>query len=384
MTITPASGGNLVQCPSCGNRVPEGRYCGACGGTLTDVMQPRDRRAYAAHPHERVVRPWIATTLFPYLPGRSLVPYRLALLIGCSVLVALGLLRLTGPALTAAALLIPALYLLYLFEAGVYEDQPWLATFAVFAVGALLGVAWAVGIAPLATQALIMSTVGRLGVVDAIVGAVLVPLAAQALMLVSPALMYARGRFREALDGLTFGAASALGFGMAATFAGVIQLLGNPPVSEAEPIGYALDVVRRGILGPLVAASLTGLIAASFWLRRQPLGVRDRPWFVSRSAAVATAVVIQIVLGWVDITFLDARVQFVAWLVVAVILTIQVRLALHAILLSEAHEVTVGADAICPHCRKATPFMAFCPNCGIARRATPKIGRLEIGLGGAA
>jgi hypothetical protein len=378
VTAKAEVGATLVECPSCGNRVPDGSYCGACGGTLGHLAQPRDLAAYAAHPHERVLRPWIATTLFPYLPHRSLVPYRLALLIGTVGLVFLGLLRLTGPALAAAALLVPVLYLLYLFDAGVYEDQPWLVTLAVVVLGAVLGYAWAAWLGPLSTQALILAAVGRFDVGNAVVGGVVVPLAAQAMMLAGPALMFAIRRFPHALDGLTFGAASALGFGLAATMAGLVQLLGNPPVSQAEPIAYTLDIVRRGILAPVVAASLTGLIGASFWLHRQAAGLRDRPRLVSRSAVIATAVVVGSVLGLIDVTFIDGRIQFLAWLIAAGILIVQVRLTLHAILLSEAHQVTIGPATTCPHCLAVTPFMAFCPNCGIARRATPKIGRFDF------
>lgn len=365
----------LVDCPTCGNRVPDDKFCGACGGHLVEVAGPRRRSTFAADPSEAVVRPWLASMLFPYLPHRALVPFRLALLIGVLVVILLGLLRSAGPVIVASAALLPALYLLYLYEAGVYEDEPWRVTLATFVLGGILGLAWALLIGPLATQALILASAGVMTPGDFLVGAIAVPLTAQVFMLVGPAVLYRVGRFREPLDGFTFGAASALGFGFAVTLSELPQFLGQP-LDQIEPVGFAIDALRRGVVGPLVWASLTGLIAASIWSRRERRPRIDSP-LAEPAIIIAVAVLIQVGLGIVDVTLIDGRLQFVAWLVTAVALVVATRLALHEILLSEARTATIGPEMTCPNCAVSVLFMPFCPNCGIARRATPKIGRLE-------
>ena len=51
-----------------------------------------------------------------------------------------------------------------------------------------------------------------------------------------------------------------------------------------------------------------------------------------------------------------------------------VRVAIHHMLLAEAVDVPEGPILPCTHCRRLVPRMAFCPHCGIATRATPKVG----------
>lgn len=384
MTRGPALGHERAEitveaCPTCGSRTPAGSFCGACGSRLGDAAASRDRGAFAADPGEHVARPWLMTTFFPYLPRRSTAPFRLAIVIGALILVFLGLLRLSGPVIVASAVLLPALYLIYLFEVGVYEDQPWFATLATVVVGVLLGLAWAATIGPIATQALVLGAVGRLDVGRLLAGGVLAPLVAQALILVGPAVLFLVGRFRSALDGFTFGVASALGFSLATTLYQLVTIVGEQPISSAEPIAFTLEVVRRGIAGPLVAASLAGLVAAAFWLHREPPGLRPRGAIASRSIAVGAAVIVQVGLGIADVTLVDSRLQFVLWTVAAIVLIVLVRLALHEVLLTEAQQIVIGEELVCSHCHAIVPSMPFCPNCGIARRATPKIGRLDLG-----
>jgi len=42
-------------------------------------------------------------------------------------------------------------------------------------------------------------------------------------------------------------------------------------------------------------------------------------------------------------------------------------------------EWTPGSDVECSHCGQMVPPMPFCPNCGLARRAGPKLGTARLG-----
>ena len=54
----------------------------------------------------------------------------------------LASLHLFAPATVAATFLLPVLYLLYLYEVEVYEDEPWLLIGATMVTGAVLGYAF--------------------------------------------------------------------------------------------------------------------------------------------------------------------------------------------------------------------------------------------------
>jgi hypothetical protein len=143
-------------------------------------------------------------------------------------------------------------------------------------LGVLLGGVWVIWIGPLATQALLLATLGSLDVTALLLGGVVAPLAALLFTFIGPSLVFVGRQFRHALDGFTFGAASALGFTFAVTSLAAASVVGEPPSAAPEPLSFALDIVRRGLLAPVVAASLTGLAGASFWLHRQPAGLRQR------------------------------------------------------------------------------------------------------------
>src|ERR1700693_666581 len=105
--------------------VPEGDFCGHCGAHLTSASVMR-RHAFAAVPSESVAHLSVITTLFPHLAHRRGGAFRWALLAGGAAVVLLAVLQLFAPATAVATFLLPALYLLYLYEVEVYENEPWL------------------------------------------------------------------------------------------------------------------------------------------------------------------------------------------------------------------------------------------------------------------
>ncbi|HEY2435652.1 MAG TPA: PrsW family glutamic-type intramembrane protease, partial [Solirubrobacteraceae bacterium] len=198
----------LITCPHCESLVPAGDFCGHCGAHLVSDSKRRTH-AFAATPSEHVAHLSIITTLFPHLPHRRGGPFRLALIAGGAVVLVLAALRLFAPATAAAVFVLPALYLIYLYEVEVYESEPWLVIGATMVVGAILGFASAYLFGGSLATRLITGDRGTAFFLEAIV----IPVAGQLLMLAGPLFLFAfRRQFREPLDGLTFGAASALGF----------------------------------------------------------------------------------------------------------------------------------------------------------------------------
>ncbi|OLC24018.1 MAG: hypothetical protein AUG06_12040 [Actinobacteria bacterium 13_1_20CM_2_65_11] len=345
--------------------VPAGEFCGHCGAHLTRGDAFR-HGAFAAVPSEPVVHLSIVSTLFPHLPHRRGGAFRWALLAGSVAVVILAALHLFAPATIAAVFLLPVLYLLYLYEVEVYESEPWLLIGATMVAGAVLGYAFTTltgeGVSRLAIS-------GDSGA-NVLIAGVIIPIVAQALMLVGPLFLYfVRSRMREPLDGLTFGAASALGFTLAMTLTAIWPLLAGPLVGSGSPLDWALRLLSAGILLMLINAGTTSVVTASIWLRRYDLRPSSRGWPASIFATVAVAVGAQIILGILTVVVPDLVLQVAVRGVVAVALLMYVRLVIHESLLVEGALHEIGPDAACPECHRIVPTMLFCPACGVARAA---------------
>ena len=373
--VRPGERPPLVTCPHCGRVVPAGDFCGHCGAHLTTSSTTR-RHAFAAVPSEHVAQLSIVSTLFPHLAHRRGGAFRWALVSGGAAVLLLAALHLFAPAAVVAIFLLPVLYLLYLYEVEVYEDEPWLVIGATMVVGAALGYAFTSFSGAAVSQ--LNLTGDRENAL--VLAGVAIPIVAQALMLAGPLFLYAlRGRFREPLDGLTFGVASALGFTLASSLTAIWPLINGPLVGSGAPLDWSLRLLRTGILVALVNASTTGIVAAAVWLQRYDRRRAGRPWTTSILATLIVAVGTQVVLGMVSFLVSDLVAEVAIRLVATLALLLYVRLVIHQALLVEGAEHEIGPDAPCPECHRIVPTMAFCPSCGAARAAAPKQGRRRAG-----
>ena len=362
------AGAPLITCPHCASVVPAGEFCGHCGAHLVSDSRRRTH-AFAATPTEPVVHVSIITTLFPHLPQRRGGPFRLGLIIGGAVVLILAALHLFAPATAAAVFVLPVLYLMYLYEVEIYEEEPWTVMGATMVVGATLGFvsAYVFG-GSLADR---LMTGDRAGAF--VLGALVIPVVDQALMLAGPLFLYRfRRGFREPLDGLTFGAASALGFTLALTLTHLWPLLAQPLVGTGSAIDWAIRLTRAGLLVMLINACTTATIASAIWSRRFDRRRTGRPWYSHVPAALAAGFGAQLVLALLAFVVPDQLLDFGILVVAALVLLLFVRLVIHDALLVEGAEHEIGPDLVCPECHRIVPTMAFCPNCGASRSAAPK------------
>jgi RsiW-degrading membrane proteinase PrsW (M82 family) len=320
-------------------------------------------------PSQGVAHLSIITTLFPHLPHRRGQPFRLALVAGGAAVIVLALLHLFAPATVAAVFVLPLLYLIYLYEVEVYENEPWLIIGATMVVGAILGYAFTAT----SSDALARSTVTADRETAFVLSGLTIPVVAQASMLAGPVFLYQfRSRFREPLDGLTFGAASALGFTVASSLTAFWPLIAGPLVGSDAPFEWTVRLTRTGLLVSLINASTTALVTAALWLRRYDRRRANRKWHSSILAALVIAFGVQIALGLTGFAVDDLLVDLVVEALAAVALLLYVRLVIHQALLVEGAEHEIGRDRQCPECHRIVPAMAFCPSCGAARAAAPK------------
>ncbi len=336
----------LVTCPHCGSIVPAGDFCGHCGAPLA-AGRRRRTHAFAAVPSERVINPSIVSTLFPHLPRHRNGPFQVALASGGALVVMLAALHLFAPATVAAVLVLPVLYLMYLYEVEIYESEPWLVIGATMVIGAALGFAFTAFTGGLLSRLLITAD----NETAFVLAGVAIPIVAQVLMLAGPLFLYLfRGRFREPLDGLAFGA-------------------------SGSPVDWAVRLTRAGLLVALINASTTAVVAASLWLNRFAWRPAGRHWRSSVLTALAVAFGVQVGLGILSFVVPDLALDVAIRFVVAAALLIYVRVVIHDALLVEGAEHEVGPDSQCPECHRMVPTMAFCPACGAARSAASKHNR---------
>lgn len=376
----PDDSKQIGECPHCGRDVPVGAFCGNCGASLTAPTGGGRLHSYAVAPAEHVARPAIISTLFPHLPHRHANVFREALGAGILIVILLAALRLHTSALIASAVLLPLLYLLYLYEVEVYEERPVAVLAATFVVGAALGTGYALVSGHFAAVALSGTVRG-----PAITG-VVQPVIAQLLMIAGPLLLLSRGQFDEMLDGLTFGVASALGFTLATVLTGYWHTFTAPLVGEGfASTDLALRVVRAGILVSIVNACTTATITAMLWQERRGRAAHRHAGAWRRlNAAIVVAFAAQGALGLISYYIGSLLGLTLLWAFAAVLLLIWLRVLLHHALLDEATDIGVGPLSPCPECHRMVPAMTFCPACGVHRQAARKQDRATEGGTGVA
>jgi len=361
-----------MLCPHCDSTVPQGHFCGHCGAHLSTADTSR-RHAFAAMPNEPVVHFNLISTLFPHLPHRRNGPFRWALGAGVVLVLLLVVLSLYAPATAAATALLPALYLLYLYEVEIYAEEPWLLIGATMLTGAVLGYVYATVLGGASSQFQITGD----NTTNFLVSAIGSPIVAQMLMLAGPVLLFMirRRSYREPLDGLTFGAASALGFSLSSELTSLWPIITGPLLGSGQPVEWALRLLRLGILLSLVNASTTAVVAAALWLHRYDLKRSQRTWEVSVPVTLLVALGVQVALGVLTFIVPELVAQVLVWALAAVALMLYVRQVIHQALLAEGSVHEIGPDSQCPECHRLVPTMAFCPNCGAARAAAPRSSR---------
>jgi RsiW-degrading membrane proteinase PrsW (M82 family) len=362
-----------MRCDHCAHDVPDGVFCTRCGahqGTTGEAGDPKTRvHRYAAHPGEHVAQPSIVTTLFPHLGQHKVHEFRWALIAGLAGVLVLYVSGLIAAAILVSAFVVPVLYLVYLYEAQVYRDEP--ATVLGFTIGAgfvvglvltlIVRIAYnpfASSVNPLAPQTVNVGLILLLGL--------LVPVIQEAAKAAPAVFLLKRDDYPETVDGLVFGIASGLGFAAAETlinFSTSLTYLGH-----VAPGNWVYNLTTIAVLQPLMQASATGMVVATVWRRRLgKLGGREIGAVVMAVLAhvafsAGTQILSSTAISPLFILFWQAAVDGA--------LLVYVRYLLHHALLEEAAHMGF-AETVCPNCHMHIVASGFCPNCGMALTAAP-------------
>ena len=363
-----------MRCDHCSHDVPDGVFCTRCGahqGTTQESGNSKTREhAYAAHPGEHVAQPSVITTLFPHLGHHKMHEFRWAFLAGLAGILILYLAGLITAAILVSAFLVPVLYVIYLYEAQVYRDEP------AIVLGFTIGGGIVVGIVFTVFERIVYNPFqysgnpfsnGGVSIGGLLIVGLLLPIVQEALKPLPAFFLPNRANFPETVDGLVFGVAAGLGFSLAEALIGFGSLVTTLP-AHVVPGNWIYDLTTLAVFQPLLQGSATGMIAATIWrYRRGRLAGRE-------IGGVAMAVIAHIVFSAGTQVMKETSVNallILTWQAAIVgALLIYIRYVLHYALLEEAAHMGY-AETVCPSCHMHIVASGFCPNCGMALTAAP-------------
>jgi len=363
-----------MVCRACETEVPDGEFCGRCGAKQSGKRGRLRLAAYAAAPNEHTLLPSVVSSLFPQLPRRARVRFRVGLAVLSLALLAFALLRWQAPLLTAGALGLPILFLLYLHDSETDDDLPRSTLVLTAVMGIALGVGWAFVTDDLVADAYVLALTGGgeyEQTLHDVVSTLTFPLSFAALMLLPTfVIRLVRPGIRESLDGFVIGVLAAISFTAAATLTQLAPQF-QTGITAADRSVDTL-VIQAGIqllAVPLTSAAMGGLVGVTLWFGRRLLMV----------ASVIVTFGLYALMGLMDLETFPMLAQLVMYLLMALLALVALRLGVHAALMNE--ELDPGNPSgrlTCPHCDQVVPDMAFCPNCGVAARAASRASRTRL------
>ncbi len=294
---------------------------------------------------------------------------------------AAALLRIVGPLVVIAALGVPLLFVLYLWQSGLMRDVPGHVLVTATALGAGLGVTWVVitgGVLarsyniPISAGFVLENLLG-VGLIVSLGGAVLMVLPACVVRLLSAR---SQQSSRESLDGFVIGALGALAFTGAATTTRLAPQFVSGLIDNVRPMRLLVESMLYGVAAPLTAAATGGLVGILLWFRP---GKRagEHPGIVRAGLVVLSGLVAAVytALWAIDAVRLAKWPQLALHLLMTASTLVVVRICVQLALLHEEPEPFRGDPVLCAHCDRVVPDMAFCPACGVAARASSRQSR---------
>ena len=388
---TPAAGGAPVA--------PLGaRFDPATGAELSAGAGAggERRQSYALQPGEPVASFNLVTSLMPLASGSAPQTYRWALGLGILIPVVAGALGFLAFAFVAAAVVVPAIYVVYMYDVNQWEDQPVGVVLGAIGAAAALGVGftflWHAGILDSNISSVNFDGNGAGGVrwTSLLVLVLLVPVVGEALKQLGPLVLAGRPQFDDMIDGLTFGVAAGAAFAAAETIVVNRGLFGSFGQVDSPNAGFWVSLIlSAAVVKPIVYGAATGVAVASY----SGLGAGYDGFKPAYFRGLAEALIANVVFqgGLFFAARLDGTKGAVVGLVwgalVAAVLVVRLRYLLHFAVLEAALEAastgtelkdTARGTAYCPSCEM--PLLAganFCVACGTSVRAGSKVTRVR-------
>jgi len=378
-----------VSCQRCGAQTPDVAYfCQVCGLDLRTGDLTR-RKSFAVKPDEPVASFNLISTIMPRGAGQRPQTYRIALGIGLVVALVAAIFGALPVAILVAAFTIPIVYIVYLYDVNLWEDEPVLVTVAAFLLTGVLALAFTIGWIQLRptvaeTPAFGGGTASGPGLSGFLLVAIAVPIIGQILTQLGPVYLASRPKFDDLMDGLTFGVISGVAYSTFDTLVRHSGALFGGLGSNEDPATWVGLIFLEGLVKPLIMGTAAGIAGAEFsGLGRGYDGFTLR---YARGFAEAVLANIAYAAGAYLFSFLSGSkgvILTLLWGVVILgVLILRVRNVLHTGLMEAALEAAARSDAsigaageldFCAACEMPlVAGAAFCNACGTAVRTGPR------------
>ncbi len=371
-----------MACPRCQTETPpEAHFCHSCGAD-TQTTDGR-RRAFAAKPDEPVATLALVSTIMPRGAVNRPRTYQYALAIAALATIITAAFGALPVAVLLAAFAIPLVYIVYLYDVNLWEDEPVLVTGLAFlltlGLGALWTWLWLLWRGSMAPSSEVDGTV-TFAAGGFLVAALLAPIVGEAIRNLGPILLARRPEFDDLMDGLTFGVISGVAFATADTLVKHWSLLTGGFVGTADGLTWTSLLLLEGFVKPLVMGTATGIACAEFsGLGKGFDGFTPR--YFARFAEAAGVNVVYAAGSYLLAVYASPLwgIVLTALLGLALLacLIIRLRSALQVGLLEAALEASSKQDGatdvdmgFCNGCEMPLlPSAAFCSACGVSLRA---------------
>jgi hypothetical protein len=372
-----------VECPRCATTLPEvAHFCHACGN---DLRAPEGRRtSFALKPDEQVTSFALVSTIMPRGAATQPQTYRLALEIALVLVAVTAIVGAVPVALAIAAFAIPVVYIVYLYDVNLWEDEPITVTAAAFLLTAVLGAVWTAVWLSLRPAGVVGGGLADRTDTPTLMGflitGLLVPVVGEAIRQIGPLWLASRPKFDDLMDGLTFGVISGVAYATADTLVKHWALITGGMGTPADGSTILSLLVLEGFIKPLVLGTATGIACAEFSGLGQGYDGFTSRYFRGLGEAVLAAVLYfsgTYLLGFVGNPTVGLVLSVAYGLVILAVLIIRVRTVLQAGLMEAALEnqargAGVGATGelqFCARCEMPLlPAAAFCTACGTSVR----------------
>ncbi len=352
------------------------------------------RQSFALQPGEPVASFNLVSSLMPLASGSAPQTYRWALGLGILIPVLAGALGYLAFAFVAAALVVPAVYVVYMYDVNQWEDQPVGVVLGAVGAAAALGVGftflWHAGLLGDDLSPVDFDGNGSGGIrwTSFLVLVLLLPIVGEVLKQVGPILLARLPAFDDMIDGLTFGVAAGAAFAAAETIVVNRGLFSTFGQIDSPDAGFWVSLIlSAAVVKPIVYGAATGIAVASF----SGLGAGYDGFKPGYFRGLAEALVANILFQ--GGLFFAARIEgttgavlgLVWGALIAAALVVRLRHLLHFAVLEAALDAatagvalkdTARGTAYCPSCDM--PLLAganFCAACGTSVRAGSKVTR---------
>jgi hypothetical protein len=337
-------------------------------------------------PDEPVASFALISTIMPRGVVQHPQTYRIALTIALVVALVAAIFGALPIAILVAAFAVPIVYIVYLYDVNLWDDEPLPVTGLAFGLTGVLTIVLMIVVELLSgpaipAAALDGTTLAAPSVWTFLLLAVLVPVVGEAIREVGPLVLASRPEFDDLMDGLTFGVISGVAYSCFDTIIRYWDLL-TGGIVEQDPGLWVSLIFLHGFVKPLLIGTATGIACAEYsGLGRGYDGFTPRYY---RGLALAVGVNIAFQAAVYLFSFVGddtlAVILSLGWgLLLLAIVILRMRTVLHVGLMEAALERTARATGdgtepeVCGRCELPVPdHAAFCSACGTAVRVQAK------------